>query len=205
MKILVIVPTMPSRAELLKEAIESLEGQTRKADEIVVRSNIDDRGAPIGLAERYNEVLEQSDCDAFLVLCDDDKLDPCYIQKTVDVMEREKVDIVYTDCHIFGDRNMIGHALGEWNRDNIERNTVPLVTSLCKRSAWKKAGGFSSVPFIDWDFWWKCFYTGATAYWLKEPLFWWRDHAGQGSRTENWEKSRQFILNRHDELRSVMA
>jgi GT2 family glycosyltransferase len=197
-KVLVIIPSY-SHPEHLAEAMESVAGQTRQADEFVVANTNGD------LANSLNDAIRKSDCDAFVILADDDKLDPMFIEKTAAEMEKRDVDIVYTDCHIFGDRQEIGGALGAWTRDNIDRNTVPLCTSLCRKSAWEKAGGYVKVPYYDWDFWWRCFYSGATAHWLRQPLFWWRDHGKGASRTESHVESRRFIINRHNKLREQMA
>jgi glycosyltransferase involved in cell wall biosynthesis len=198
MKALVVVPTFKN-PQYLDEALESVAGQTRPADELVIVHTNGD------LVNYLNVSIERSDCDAFVILADDDKLDPMFLEKTVREMEKRDVDIVYTDCHIFGDRNQLGGALGKWTQENIDRDTVPLCTSLCRKSAWDKAGRYVSVPYYDWDFWWRCFYSGATAHWLKEPLFWWRDHGKSGTRTENHVESRRFILNRHNKLREQMG
>lgn len=197
MKVLVIVPAY-SHPQYLDEALESIAGQTRRADELVVAHTNGD------LVKALNISIERSDCDAFVILADDDKLDPMFLEKTVREMEKRDVDIVYTDCHIFGDRNERGGALGKWTQENIDRNTVPLCTSLCRKSAWDKAGRYVAVPYYDWDFWWRCFYTGATAHWLKEPLFWWRDHKNGATKTENHVESRRFVINRHNKLREQM-
>lgn len=177
MRVLIVIPTQGKRTEMLAEAIESVENQTSGACQLIVTCGDG------SLAERLNVAIESSDCEAFAVLCDDDKLDSEFIGRTTAAMTRELVDIVYTDCHIFGDRNCPGGALGKWSAENLERNTVPLVTSLCTKRAWKNAGGFRDVKFFDWDFWKRCYHSGATAYWLKEPLFWYRDHKGQASKS----------------------
>lgn len=204
MKTLVLVPTIPERSEMLREAIESVHWQTRAADEITVLPSIQN-GKSIPFDVRVNRAIERSNCDAFTILADDDKLSTRFIERTTDAMEREGVDIVYTNCHIFGNRLAAGAALGEWNKENIDRNTVPLCTALCRKSAWERAGKYVAVPYYDWDFWWRCFYTGSTAYWLKEPLFWWRDHSASGTATENHDQSRSFILKRHEELKRCLS
>jgi hypothetical protein len=205
MKVLVIIPTH-DRKEFYHEAIDSVARQTRQADELIVIGNV---GPGIitdaSLTERLNWAIERSDCDAFLILCDDDKLDPHYIERTSRGMELTGVDIVYTNCSFFGDRTGTGAALGEWTKKNIDDNTVPLITSLCSKAAWARAGGFEDAPFFDWDFWWRCFYTGSTAKWIKEPLFWYRDHAGQTGKSIDWESQRKAMKLRQQEYRNRMS
>lgn len=202
MKVLVIIPTH-DRKEFYHEAIDSVARQTRKADELIVIGNV---GPGVitdaSLAERLNWAIEQSDCDAFLILCDDDKLEPEYIERTSLGMELTGVDIVYTDCSFFGEREGRGGALGKWTKQNIDQNTVPLVTSLCSKAAWTRAGGFEDVAFFDWFFWWKCFYTGATAKWIKEPLFCYREHGTQTGKSQDLEANRRVVLARQQEFRN---
>jgi cellulose synthase/poly-beta-1,6-N-acetylglucosamine synthase-like glycosyltransferase len=193
-RVLVIIPTQGKRPEMLSEAVESIKAQTVPVEYAIVCGHN-------SIADRLNGALEKSNCDAFVVLSDDDRLAPDFIEKTVAKMEERGVDIVYTDCVIFGRRNCKAHALGEWTKQNIDRNTVPLCTSLCRKSAWQKAGRFEWVPFYDWDFWWRCFYSGATAFWLKEHLWFYRDHEDQGSAVEDMAHSRATILERHKLLR----
>jgi glycosyltransferase involved in cell wall biosynthesis len=130
MRVLVVIPTH-DRTEFYREAIDSVFMQTRQADELVVTGNV---GPGVltnaSLADRINDAISRSDCDAFVILCDDDQLKPDYIERTAKLMEESGVDIVYTDCTVFGDRDCEASALGEWNQTNIDRNTVPLVTSL---------------------------------------------------------------------------
>ena len=83
MRILVVVPAQPGRP-FLSEALESLSRQTRRADEIIVAIG------QTPLHERLNDAIDASDCDAFIVLCDDDLLEPTYadINFTMDLRRR---------------------------------------------------------------------------------------------------------------------
>ena len=67
MRVLVVVPAQLGRP-FLSEALESLSRQTRRADEIIVAIG------QTPLHERLNDAINASDCDAFIVLCDDDLL-----------------------------------------------------------------------------------------------------------------------------------
>lgn len=204
MNVLVIIPTH-DRTEFYREAIDSVFVQTRQADELVITGNV---GPGVitnaSLADRINQAIEQSHCDAFVILCDDDQLKPDYIERTARAMELTGVDVVYTDCQLFGYHVGVGQALGEWTRQNIDRNTVPLVTSLCSRRAWVRAGGFEDVPFFDWDFWWRCFYTGATAKWIREPLWSYRTYPENSAKRDYLELSRKEALARQDALRKKL-
>lgn len=197
LRVLVVIPSLGERPDMMAEALESVYRQTQLPTEVITAIG------KTSLAGRLNAAIASSDCDAFVLLCDDDKLAPNFIEKCAERMKETGADIVYTDCHIFGRRNCRGAALGEWNEKNINRDTVPLITSLCRKSAWGKAGGYVDTAFYDWDFWWRCFYSGATASWLKEPLWWYREHNGQASATENMEQSRKSALERFAQLRAM--
>lgn len=162
MKILVILPTH-DRTHFLPEAIRSLEKQTRKPDEVVITGNVGPKGkcpypyihSDDDLILRLNSAVEKSDCDAFLILSDDDLLLPRYIEKTVVHMEKMNADIVYT-----------------------EFNNEP-VTSLIRKSMWKRVGGFCEIGFFDWDFYLSCREAGARSLQLQEHLFIYRQHDEQ--------------------------
>jgi glycosyltransferase involved in cell wall biosynthesis len=162
MRVLVVIPTH-DRIKFLDEALISLEKQTKKADEIVVIGNVGPSSprssiyipSDASFATRLNSVIERSDCDALIILCDDDTLEPRYIEKTTARMEETNADIVYT-----------------------EFNNEP-VTSLIRKSMWKKVGGFCDIGFFDWDFYLSCREAGAKREHLKEHLFTYRQHEEQ--------------------------
>ena len=220
MKLLVVVP-IHDRKEFIGDALESLAQQARPADEIFVTGNVGVIGEellalarrirPIAdsvrwtlsedtLAGRVNRAIEESVCDAFTLLSDDDKIEPGFLERTSRLMERHADDIVYTDLRRFGGASNLMPALS-WTEEQIELTTVPFVTSLCSKKRWKIAGSYEDVPFFDWHFWWKCFHTGATAFHLREPLFLYRQHPGQDQHKVDLEEARRTLLKYHDEIR----
>ena len=150
---------------------------------------------------RVNRAIEESHCDAFCLLCDDDKIEPSFLEKTSRLMERYADDIVYTDLRRFGGASNVMEAL-PWTEEQIELTTVPFITSLCTTKLWKLAGGYEQVPFPDWNFWWKCFHSGASAFHLQEPLFLYREHPGQCQYHEDLEESRRLLLAHHNRTRA---
>jgi Glycosyl transferase family 2 len=197
MKILIIATvckSKPERVRLLKDALKSVEDQTVQAYEIKITECI---------CSDMNKAVKESDCDAFIMLNDDDKLHPEFIEKTELVMKQTGVDIVYTDCQNFGMETHRWNA-GDWTSEIDNQNPI-FVTSLCKKLAWEKAGGFGDndeIVYIDWHFWWRCFHTGATAEHLKEPLFLRRSHQNNWTKKLDNTKARQQILGSHEKLMS---
>ena len=175
MRVLVVVPAQLGRP-FLSEALESLSRQTRCADEIIVAIG------QTPLHERLNDAIDASDCDAFIVLCDDDLLEPTYIEKTVARMEETGAGIVYTDLRHFGTRDAVWIAPPPDPTPDPDPNPLP-VTSLCRKSVWAMVGGYRLGPYFDWDFWWSAINVGATRAKVAEPLFLYRNHLGQGTRS----------------------
>ena len=190
MRVLVVVPTQLDRP-FLSEALESLSRQTRRADEIIVAIG------QTPLHERLNDAIDASDCDAFIVLCDDDLLEPTYIEKTVARMVETGADVVYTDLRHFGTRDAVWIAPPP--DAPPDPNPLP-VTSLCRKSVWAMVGGYRLGPYFDWAFWWSAINVGATRAKVAEPLFLYRNHLGQASLTleqESINECEAIIRQRH--------
>ena len=192
MRVLVVVPAQLGRP-FLSEALESLSRQTRRADEIIVAIG------QTPLHERLNDAIDASDCDAFIVLCDDDLLEPTYIEKTVARMVETGADVVYTDLRHFGTRDAVWIAPPPDPTPDPDPNPLP-VTSLCRKSVWAEIGGYTLGPYFDWDFWWSAIDAGATLAKVAEPLFLYRNHLGQASIAQTQESINEceaIIRQRH--------
>jgi hypothetical protein len=142
------------KLEFLDDALASLAAQTRKADEVVVTGNVMSSAhidvtylpSSASMADRLNTVIAASDCDAFIMLSDDDTLLPTYIEKTAGMMEQTGADIVFT----------------EWG--------MITVTALISKAIWKKVGGYCDIGFFDWDFNWSALEAGAVAIFIDRLL-----------------------------------
>jgi len=184
MTVSVIIPTQNTRPGMLAEAIESVEKQTVKPIEILIES-IGKNGW-----EKMNVGVGKSKGDCFIILSDDDKLDPTYIEKTVALMTKTSADIIATPLECFGDEIGV-HGVGQF----------PFFTALCRKSIWTKAGGWDDIgPSSDADFWYKCFELGGRMEILGEPLFKYRKHAGQESKKitdQEWADTNKLVYERH--------
>jgi hypothetical protein len=192
LKVLVVIPTH-DRINFFEQAINSVNAQTRKA-ELVITGNVgpqEPSDAP--LAERLNTAIRNSGCDAFVVLGDDDLLETTFIEKTAAKMEETGCDIVHTLYSHFGTEECV---TGSSNHIST--------TSLCRKTAWEKAGGFvDGIPYWDWDFYWSCIDTGAKKEFIPEPLWKYRIGEQQESHTETEaekEANRAIITARHRKL-----
>ena len=182
LKVLVVIPTQDTRPDMMAEAQYSIMKQTRQPSAVVVA-----RGDGT-LASRLNNAIGATDCDAFVILGDDDMLEPTFLEKTAGKMERDGVDIVATNYTHFGAESVTGG-----NPNHIS------VTSLFRKSIWKKAGGYADVPYFDWDFVLSCIEANAISTYLPEPLWRYRVHEGQLGYGDK-EKNTEAVKARHPKL-----
>lgn len=187
MNVAVIIPTKGDRPEMIKEAILSVENQTIKPFEFSVVEGED--------MEKLNKAIKNSKSDAFIVLSDDDKLEPNFIEETVNKSIKDDVHIVSTAISCFGEM-ATGSDVGVHLPERF-----PFFTSLCKKDIWDKVGGFdmSIGPMLDIEFWYRCIKAGGRWAITDKTFYHYRKHKGQGSVTVDWEESRNNMLKKHPE------
>lgn len=199
----VLIPTK-IHPEYLHEALDSVLNQTRKPKEVIILFEGEN------LSAKLNQMVRMTSADAYTVLSDDDLLDPLYLEKTLDQMERTSADVVYTAMEQFGNEKGI-HQGEDWNASLFPTHVVAFFTALCKKSAWEKSGGYDErvTLFEDWDFWWSCSQAGCKGIKIPEPLFKYRTYSreeqmerlqklGVFTRTEeSVQKNREYILRKH--------
>lgn len=143
----VAVIILSHRADLLPQAFASALGQTYRDREIVVKY------AEAWWAEKLNEAIASSRSELFVVLCDDDKLRPSYLEETIAALDRDDTDFAYTDNLNFGPM-VVKQTLPDFSLHAVQRDCVPHFTALTRRSLWERVGGYDATqPYLDWDFW----------------------------------------------------
>jgi GT2 family glycosyltransferase len=182
----IIIPS--SRDQMLLETLESINKQTvRPIDVLVWKTDVS--------IHKWNTLVEICRGDAILILCDDDKLDPTFIEKVSKTMEETNADIVYTDIKYFGD----SHAAVDTGRpkDLLKTNPIP-ITSLIRKSVWDELGGIDeTTKYGDWDLWIRCYLAKKKFVHISEPLFNYRIHMGQDSHTVDSVEESKKILSRY--------
>jgi glycosyltransferase involved in cell wall biosynthesis len=174
-KVSVII--LSHRPDLLPEAFASALQQTYRDREIVVKF------CEAYWDDKLNEAVRATSSPYFVVLCDDDKLAPTYLARTVEEIERTGADIAYTDNQVFGIMPM-KQGLPDFSLATLNTDCVPHFTALCRRDMFDAVGGYDgAVTYMDWDFWYRCAQHGADAVHLKgEYLFHYRVWGTNGSR-----------------------
>ena len=168
------------RAELLPDAFGSAHAQAFRDKEIIVKYAEDFWDGKI------NEAVRASSGEYFCILCDDDRLHPTFLERTVAEADKSQADIAFTDHDVFGPVALKWSFRGlTWGREALSLNCVPHFTALTRRDLFERVGGYdATMRHTDWDFWWRCMEAGASAVHLVDEYLWqYRVHASNMSRT----------------------
>lgn len=141
----VSVVILSHRPKLVGEALASVFDQTFTGYQVVVQFCRD------YWPEKLSEACGITRGEFLLVLCDDDKIAPTYLEETVKALdENPAAAIAYTDTWLFGgqkgDRvdvlppNEVFPA--GFTLDTLRQKCVPWVTALMRRSLYEEVGGY---------------------------------------------------------------
>lgn len=204
-KVSIIMPCY-NDGKYIREAIQSVKGQTYKNIEIIViddgsddedtrniLENLDDEITLLHTehlrpAGARNYGIRKATGKYILPLDSDDKIDSSYIEKAVKVLESNKsIGVVYCQADLFGER--CGRwDLPDYSFDKMLLDNVVFVTALFYKEDWEKVGGFStkmSAGMEDYDFWLAIMALGKEIYQIPEILFSYR--IKPTSRTTNFQ------------------
>lgn len=94
------IPTIPGREKYLRRALDSVNAQTRRPDQLLVQADPDREGA----AATRNRLLRLVDSDVVMWLDDDDWLKENHVRTLMRVLEQERdVDLVYPTPVVFAE------------------------------------------------------------------------------------------------------
>lgn len=191
-----VIPTIPPRTHYLNRAVSSVKAQTRPADQIVVRQDVD----VIGAAQNRNKALAEVECEWTAFLDDDDMWHPWHLDHLLAHAESTGADLVYpwfdginTNIfdQIFGtDTHPVSPYQHPFGADQVvtmrtRGNWIP-VTVLVRTELIKAVGGFEPPPWAnpdgsnpceDWGCWLKLLDAGARFAHLPEVTWRWMGHA----------------------------
>lgn len=147
MTVAAIIPTICGREDQLREAVRSVNDQTRPVDELHVELDTQRQGPA---AARNRAVLATSS-EWLAFLDDDDVWLPHHIETLL--AQADGFDVVYPDCELVGDHNGL-HVNADFNPLALRVGNFIPVTALVRRSAFMAAGMFSSEDRCeDWGLW----------------------------------------------------
>jgi glycosyltransferase involved in cell wall biosynthesis len=199
--------------EWIAEALESILGQTRPPEEVVV---VDD-GSTDGTArelERFAgkiRVVRQSNrgCPAafnvafaeargdFVAMCGaDDVWKPQKLEWQLQAVEAQpQADVLFGHARLFGRIECehgrppgVGMLDSGAFRDALYRECCVCASSvLIRRSLFERLGPFvEDFGADDWEYWFRCLRAGARFYYDPRPLLSWRQHESNLTRRTDW-------------------
>ncbi len=221
-KVSVIIPCY-NHSQFIEEAISSVANQTYKNIEIVciddgstdnsieIVQNILTNTSNIKLIKQENQgvikarnaAISISNGDYILPLDADDKIAPTYIEKAVDILDKNpQIGIVYCNAQYFGNKT------GKWQLPDFDKNEIIFANQIFSCALFRKldfdnAGKYKEYMnkgLEDWDLWLTFIENGLSAYKIEETLFFYRVQ-NKESRTNlansNLQELNKSILNKH--------
>lgn len=167
----VIIPTVPERADLLAQAVGSLEAQTAPVSWLIGEDR--DHHGPVATV---NALAGTVQTDWLFRLDDDDLVDPDHFEVLEHWLDND-ADIVYTWCRIEGggdqhpERQFQVRLQAEfdpgWEYTGWEHlreaNWIPASAAI-RTDLWHELGGYREPDWTqheDWDFWVRALDAGA--------------------------------------------
>ena len=179
--ITVVVPTIPSRAQLFQQAIKSVAHQTHKAAAISVAVDIFREGAP---ATRQR-ALDAVNTDWVAFLDDDDMFKNRHLEVLMNHAQETGADFVYSWFEVPGgsDPFPATHFTNPFDpQDPIETTITVLVrTGLAKTVGFKALEGRTLNTGEDRYFTLGCLEAGANISHVVDKTWYWRHHSGNTS------------------------
>jgi hypothetical protein len=159
--ITVLIPTIPERADLYREALASVEAQTHPV-ELATEVDVEHTG-PVATV---NRLAAGVDTDWLFRLDDDDLLDADHFDVLSHWLD-DDADIVYTWCRIEGGGDQHPpeqfqvRLQDEFGWDYLHTaNWIPCSAAI-RTTLWRDLGGLRDVQEEDWDFWIRALEAGA--------------------------------------------
>ena len=184
--ITVVIPTIDGRGEQLDRALDSVEAQSLKADDVRVR--LDDLRA--GAAATRNAMLDLVDTEWVAFLDDDDEFKPNHLRACFRHAGLTGADVVYPGYEAVG-KDPLGCFGMRFDGDLLRgRNYIP-VTTLCRTELVKAVGGFqphpdeNGDPCEDWGLWLALLDAGAKFSHLAQRTWVWNVSGGTRGRGVN--------------------
>lgn len=199
----VVIPTLPERADLLANAINSVNAQTLAPYEVIVEEVRPDEDAGV----TRNRGLERVQTPWVAFLDDDDEFEPQHLQVLIDGAKAADTDVVYSWFRILkGDgqlrtvddmlwlidvdglrKSAFGLAWNSHMNVALSKNNFIHCCCLVRTEKAREAGGFPQTgtpewPELhseDWGFWIRMLKHGATFHHVPERTWHWRHWDGR--------------------------
>lgn len=192
----VIIPCY-NQGAYIEECIDSIENQSYKKIEIIVVNDGSDDEKTIntldkisiknnikiitcknnGVSEARNIGIANSKGKYILLIDADDKIHSTYIEKCVEILDRNLGDIVYCLCRRFGANRRLLYLREFSEKEMLNTNTI-FCTAMYRREHFNNTNGYNSNMkhgYEDWDFWLSMLENNkVNIYRINEVLFYYR-------------------------------
>jgi teichuronic acid biosynthesis glycosyltransferase TuaG len=145
----------------------------------------------------------RSSTGTFLAFLDADDIWPAdKLEKQMALFANPKIDLIFTNGYSFSSTinepvDNMNTIVGDINMENslplfLERNQIPNLSVVVKKSAVEAVGLLSEAPEIieDYHLWLKLMLAGYQFYGMKEKLFYYRIHAAQTTANDYLDTAR---------------
>jgi hypothetical protein len=191
------------RSGYLPDALASVRAQTRQDFQLLMDYT---PGAPLGA--RLNRLASIAVGTWFVILCDDDRLSPDFLDELLRAADTDPVArVLYSDVTVLRDDGGLQRAhMKPWTLDSFREGPPCWITSLVRRDLWQQIGGHdTALAYHDYDFWYRCYLAGAQARHVAAPLWQYREHPQQWTHRVDRTTARAAIEAKHPELAKVTA
>lgn len=155
------------------------------------------------LSSARNHGIRYSAGEYILTLDADDRFEPSFVEKAVNVLDRDK-NVGGVTCYLkaFGLKKFSWKPLGG-NLRNFLFRQESCASSMFRREIWDTIGGYDEhmkSGYEDWEFWIRLTASGSTVHVIKEFLFHYRITSKSMLMTEsepNREKIVSYIMEKH--------
>lgn len=216
----VIIPCF-NHGAYLREAIESVKGQTvaprevivvddgsSDPDTIAVLDTLASRGdvrvihqPNLGPAAARNRGIEEAEGRFVVCLDADDRFRECFIERTLEILERdESVGVAYGKAEFFGAEQGLS-PLPPYRFPDFLLDPCIFITALFRKADWRQVGGFCEEMKSGWEdfeFWISLVEMGREVVCIDEVLFDYRRY--EGSRDESFSKDRREVLDAFESI-----
>lgn len=183
------------------DSVQIIKSFAEKYENIVILTNRENSG----VVKSRNKAIAASTGQYILPLDGDDVIFTSYIEKAVDILERNpNIGICYCRACFIGDKS------GEWllpkfDADKLLYSNHIFATALFRKSDFILAGGYKDYMkdgFEDWDLWLSFIENGVSVYKINEILFGYRQKAVSRSSYANKKdmELREVMLKHHPKL-----
>jgi glycosyltransferase involved in cell wall biosynthesis len=207
----VIVPCY-NQGQYLDEAVGSILAQTYQSFEVIVIDDGSTDAETVKLLQNYqkptvkvihtdnrgpsaarNTGIQQAIGHYILPLDADDRIQPTYLEKAVNLLDRQpEVGIVYSQAEFFGTKTGLCN-LPAYSFPGILVGNMIFNSSFYRKADWQKVGGYRENMIHGWedyDFWLSIVELGREVVQIPEPLYLYRQVPN--SRSERLTRDRQI-------------